>query len=54
MIKLPWRRGKQRHNEINTTLNHEEKRVTQLARDLRRLELELGLIEGARRKGVTE
>lgn len=44
-MKLPWRRGKDKHREVEATLRREERRNETLARRLRSLQLELNLIE---------
>lgn len=47
-MKLPWKRGKDKHREVEATLNQEEERSEHLARRLRSLQLELGLTQTAR------
>lgn len=48
-LKPPWSRGKRKHEEIEKDLDREAQRAEVLARRLRRLQLELGLMDPDRR-----
>lgn len=43
-VKPPWRRGKEKHEEVEGTLDRHERELVKMARRVRRLENELGIV----------
>lgn len=52
-VKWPWKRGKDRHREVEQTLSEHEDRLDDMAKRVRILEQEYGIVARPRLKKVS-